>query len=67
LTGAYSLELPLASPLVAPYTTGPLVFTGDAAAASKYLVIATPVGFAAKSTAVILQPGTVTLLDFTFP
>lgn len=48
----YSLRLPEGAPLRAPYATGALTFTADAAAAGKYALEAQPVGRTPKQAAV---------------
>jgi len=68
LTGEYSMELPLAAPVVAPYSTVALSFSPVTAAAAKYALSAAATGFAPKpATNVTLTAGSVTLVDFTFP
>ena len=68
LTGQYSMELPLAAPVVAPYSTSALSFSPATAAAAKYALSAAAAGFATKApTGVTLTAGTVTLVDFTYP
>ena len=68
LDGRYSLELPLAAPMVAPYAAAALTFSPVPAAASKYALSAAAAGFAAKPpTNVTLTSGSVTPVDFVFP
>jgi hypothetical protein len=66
-TGAYSLTLPTAAPLLASYaTTLPLVFAADPAAAAKYSLEAAADGFVTQSSAVDLTAADV-VIDFTLP
>jgi hypothetical protein len=68
LTGEYSMDLPLAAPVVAPYTTVVLSFSPVTAAGAKYALSAAAAGFAPKPpTDVTLTGGLVTLVDFAFP
>lgn len=68
-TGSYSYPLVVDAPLVAPYSTGPLLFAADAGAAGKYTLNASLTGFTAKTT--VLAPlaagANVTVPAFTFP
>ncbi|MBY4596903.1 DUF4382 domain-containing protein [bacterium BD-1] len=51
LSAAYSLSLPLAAPLRAPYVaTGPMLFAADTASAGKYDVWASALGYSTQST-----------------
>jgi hypothetical protein len=64
-TGAYSLTLPTAAPLLAPYaTTLPLVFAPDPSAAAMYAVEAAADGFVTQSSTVDLTTADV-VVDFT--
>lgn len=69
LSAAYSLSLPLAAPLRAPYVaTGPMVFTADAASAGKYDVWASALGYSTQITApavVLTTAGGSTSLNLT--
>jgi hypothetical protein len=66
-TGAYSLTLPTAAPLLVPYaTTLPLVFAPDPVTAAKYTLEAAADGFVTQSSAVDLTAADV-VVDFTLP
>ena len=68
VTGAWSLQLPTAAPVVAPYVAGtPLVFGADAAAAGKYTVLAASGTSTQTSGPLTLASGATLDLDFTFP
>ena len=58
--GAYTLNLPVAAPLKAPYAAGGLVFAADAAAAGKYTVRAAAEGRATQQQAVDVGAGAAT-------
>lgn len=69
-TGAYAFTLPVAAPLVAAYVPAPapLVFSADAAAAGKYALRASLVGYAEKeATLPTLAAGASVSQNFTFP
>lgn len=69
-TGAYAFTLPVAAPLVAAYVPAPapLVFSADAAAAGKYALRASLVGYAEKeATLPTLAAGASASQNFTFP
>jgi len=58
LTAAYSLNLPLAAPMRAAYVAGgPLVFSADAAVATKYNIVGSAPGYTAQSTTPALVLG----------
>lgn len=67
VTAVYSLPLPLAAPVTAPYTAnGPLVFTADAAAAGSYNILASAPGYTVQNTApavVLTVANTITAKD----
>jgi hypothetical protein len=65
--GTYSFTLPVAAPLVAPYITGTLTFTADAAAAGKYKVAATSGGTTKVSAVQTVTAGGNVTLGFAFP
>lgn len=56
----YTLDLPSAAPVRAPYATGGLSFTADTAAAGKYRIRATSPGRTAQEKAVDVSAGDVT-------
>lgn len=59
-SGAYSVRLPAAAPVKAPYATSGLVFTPDASAAGKYTMRATAEGRAALQKNVDVGTGAAT-------
>jgi hypothetical protein len=65
--GTYSFTLPVAAPLVAPYTTGTLTFTADGSAAGKYRVAATSGGTTKVSAVQTVTAGGNVTLGFAFP
>ncbi len=70
VSGAYSYQLPVNAPIVAPYVAPPslLVFTPDNTAAGKYTLNASLSGFAAKSATLgTLASGNTITTNFTFP
>lgn len=69
-TGLYTYPLVVNAPLVAPYVAAPgaLVFTADLAAAGKYALKASLMGFADKTTVLpTLASGATVTTNFTFP
>lgn len=63
--GAYSMTLPTAAPLLAPFsTTLPLAFVAQPATAARYSIEASAVGFVTQTTAVDLTAANATA-DFT--
>lgn len=70
VSGAYSFALPVNAPLIAPYAAPPtaLAFTADTAAAGKYTLNASLVGFTPKSAQLAtLGAGATITTNFTFP
>ena len=67
-TGTYSLTLPTAAPLFAPYaTTLPLMFTADSTAAAKYTLEAAADGFVTQSSSVLDLTAADVVFDFMLP
>lgn len=65
--GTYSLVVPTAAPLVAPYVPGTLVFSADTAAAARYTLAARS-GTAQKTAGPLtLAPGATVSTAFSFP
>lgn len=58
--GTYSLRLPTAAPVRAPYSATGLTFTADTAAAGKYRIVATAPGRTAQEKPADVTPGNVT-------
>ncbi|MES2582164.1 MAG: DUF4382 domain-containing protein [Pseudomonadota bacterium] len=70
LTGTYAFTLPVAAPLVGAYAAAPnpLVLTADTAAAGKYTMGASQMGFAEKlSVLAALSAGMTVTTNFVFP
>jgi hypothetical protein len=65
--GTYSFTLPVAAPMVAPYTTGTLTFTADGGAAGKYSVAATLGATTKTSSLLTVTAGGNVAAGFTFP
>jgi hypothetical protein len=65
MTGAYTLTLPIAAPLLAPYATPlPLVFTPHAASAAQYRLEASADGYVAQTQPIDISTANATV-DFT--
>jgi hypothetical protein len=65
--GAYTLILPIAAPLLAPYATPlPLVFSAQAANAAKYTLEASADGYATQTSAIDLTSANA-MVNFTLP
>ncbi|MGE5115421.1 MAG: DUF4382 domain-containing protein [Betaproteobacteria bacterium] len=65
--GTYSFSLPVAAPIVAPYTTGSLTFTADGGAAGKYTVAATSGTTTKTSGLLTVTTSSNPPVNFTFP
>ena len=67
VSAAYSLPLPLAAPIAAPYAAnGQLIFKADAASAGVYSILASAPGYTAQSTApavMLTVPNSITTRD----
>ena len=66
-SGAYAFTLPVAAPMVAPYTSGALTFTADGGAAGKYSVAATSGVTTKTSSLLTVTAGGNVVAGFTFP
>ena len=66
-SGAYAFTLPVAAPMVAPYTSGALTFTADGGAAGKYSVAATSGATTKTSSLLTVTAGGNVAAGFTFP
>ena len=67
VSGAYSVSLPVAAPMVAPYATGALTFTADSGAAGKYTLAATSGATTKTSSLLTVTAGASLTAGFTFP